>query len=185
MTQIVSQEVLDQATEDMKWECYKHWQEMGDRAKQRALTAYLKQPKVMIADLAGSFGSLSHHYINKFPWEETAIEVHAPHNIWVRVSVEYKDPFSNGKVEYDDTIGMGAPDENGYVPMVFKIHTAYEIKGQMGGESTQIQFVSDRSIYETIDTLTGDMADMARDIYLRALSTIGSKIDNQTTALEE
>lgn len=167
----VPQETLDQATEDMVWDCYSHWQDFGDAQKQIALQNYLNQPKVMIDDLAEPFDRAA---IEAFPWEDTKIEVEAPHGISITVSVMSEDPFNNGENDYDNTIGMGTPDNDGYVPMVFKVHTAYTVKGEdgkdcAGGESDQIQFISDRSICETIDTLTGDMADMARDIYIRAL----------------
>lgn len=169
----VPQEVLDQATEDMVWDCYSHWQDFGDVQKQIALQNYLNQPKVMIDDLADPFDRAT---IEAFPWEDTKIEVKAPHGINITVSVMSEDPFNNGEKDYGNTIGMGVPDGDGYVPMVFKIKTSYDVTSEDGkdhahGESTQIQFISDRCICETIDTLTGDMADMARDIYTRALDT--------------
>lgn len=172
----------EKTDKELEWDSYNHWQDYGDFAVQTSLRDYLDQPKVVIDDLANPF---SLENIKDFPWNLMNIAAcNTDNGVMASVHIDYEEDENDDAPipvkHYDNTIGIGSADNDGYIPMVFKLHTYYVIGKGNSGESTQIVHICGRNICETVNDLGMAMADMARDVYRRAVM----QLDNPIPVLE-
>ena len=158
--------VLDEEAYDT-FNSYRYWEKVGSDLLQIVLNSWVNSnPKDGIDLLTDP---LNYQDMANAPLCLFATTFYTPYG-HIRVNV-VPQPSEEDEDDLNDNISVGRPSQDGFVPMAYKTEVWACVKGRDEDDDEynyydiDFQFLSDRTNYEALETISSRLMDVAKDAY--------------------